>query len=83
MLIAGALSIIGVAVVFTSSASPQFLVGKMINSLGLGMALASGQTYISEIAPTKIRGIALAVYTVSLVCTHLSIHSTFIVITKD
>lgn len=67
MLIAGMLSIIGVAVVFTASASPQFLVGKMINSTGLGMALASGQTYISEIAPTKIRGIALAVYTVSLV----------------
>lgn len=80
MLIAGILSIIGVAVVFTASASPQFLVGKMINSLGLGMALASGQTYISEITPTKIRGIALAIYTVSLVCPHpwatfyLSIH---------
>lgn len=67
MLIAGVLSIIGVSIIFTASASPQFLVGKMINSLGLGMALASGQTYISEITPTKIRGIALAVYTVSLV----------------
>lgn len=73
MLIAGVLSIIGVAVVFTASASPQFLVGKMINSVGLGMALASGQTYISEIAPTKIRGIVLAIYTVSLVCARSSI----------
>lgn len=32
------------------------------------MALATGQTYVSEITPTKIRGIALAVYTVCLVC---------------
>lgn len=70
MFMAGVLSIIGVAIVYTAENSPQFLVGKMINSLGLGAALASGQTYVSEITPTKIRGIALAVYTVCLVCNY-------------
>lgn len=69
MFVAGVLSFVGVTIVYTASTNPQFLVGKMINSLGLGAALAAGQTYVSEIAPTKIRGIALAVYTVCLVRT--------------
>lgn len=68
LFIAGVLSIIGVAIVYTASTPAVFLVGKMINSIGLGAALAAGQTYVSEITPRKIRGIALAVYTVSLVC---------------
>lgn len=72
MFMAGVFSIIGVAIVYTAEKSPQFLVGKMINSLGLGAALAAGQTYVSEITPTKIRGIALAVYTVCLVCNYNS-----------
>lgn len=67
LLVAGILSVVGVAIVYTAETSPQFLVGKMVNSVGLGAALAAGQTYVSEIAPTKIRGIALAVYTVCLV----------------
>lgn len=66
LFVAGVLSIIGVAIVYTSSTPPVFLVGKMVNSLGLGAALAAGQTYVSEISPRKIRGIALAVYTVCL-----------------
>lgn len=41
----------------------------MINGLGLGMAVATGQTYVSEIAPLRIRGLALSVYTI---CTNLS-----------
>lgn len=64
MFVAGILSVVGVAIIYTAETSPQYLIGKMVNSLGLGAALAAGQTYISEIAPTKIRGIALAVYTV-------------------
>lgn len=67
MFMAGIFSVVGVAIIYTADASPQFLVGKMVNSLGLGAALAAGQTYVSEITPTKIRGIALAVYTVCLV----------------
>lgn len=66
LFIAGLLSVIGVAIVYTSSTPSVFLVGKMINSLGLGAALSAGQTYISEITPRKIRGISLAVYTVCL-----------------
>lgn len=68
LFIAGVLSIIGVAIVYTSSTPPIFLIGKMVNSLGLGAALAAGQTYVSEITPRKIRGIALSMYTVCLVC---------------
>ncbi|KAI0123935.1 MFS sugar transporter-like protein [Xylariales sp. AK1849] len=66
MFIAGIFSIVGVSIVFTASVNGQFLGGKMVNALGLGMALASGQTYISEIAPLRIRGIALALYTFCL-----------------
>ncbi|KAH8678391.1 general substrate transporter [Xylariales sp. PMI_506] len=63
MFIGGIFSAVGVSIVYTASTNGQFLGGKMVNALGLGMALASGQTYISEITPLKIRGIALALYT--------------------
>ncbi|KAK9416058.1 putative MFS sugar transporter-like protein [Seiridium unicorne] len=66
MFIAGIFSVVGVAIVYTAESNGQFLGGKMVNAIGLGMALASGQTYISEITPLKVRGIALALYTFCL-----------------
>jgi SP family general alpha glucoside:H+ symporter-like MFS transporter len=66
-LIAGILSVAGVAVVYTAPTNGQFLAGKMVNALGLGMALTAGQTYVAEIAPVKLRGIALSAYTLSMV----------------
>ncbi|ETS79765.1 hypothetical protein PFICI_09618 [Pestalotiopsis fici W106-1] len=66
MFLAGVVSVVGVAIIYTSETNGQFLGGKMVNAIGLGMALASGQTYISEITPLKIRGIALASYTFCL-----------------
>ncbi|KAI0143353.1 general substrate transporter [Pestalotiopsis sp. NC0098] len=66
MFIAGVASVVGVAIIYTSETNGQFLGGKMVNATGLGMALASGQTYISEITPLKIRGITLASYTFCL-----------------
>ncbi|KAH8205049.1 hypothetical protein TruAng_000772 [Truncatella angustata] len=66
MFIAGVISAAGVTIVYTAESNGQFLGGKMVNAVGLGMALASGQTYISEITPLKLRGIALAFYTFCL-----------------
>lgn len=64
---AGCLSAAGVAVVYTATTRPVFLGGKMVNALGLGMALTAGQIYIAEIAPIKFRGIALSIYTFTMV----------------
>lgn len=66
---AGCLSAAGVAIVYTASSRGVFLGGKMVNALGLGMALTTGQIYIAEIAPSKFRGIALSIYTFTMVGT--------------
>jgi MFS family permease len=67
-LITGAIvSAAGVAVVYTSHTPGVFLGGKMINGVGLGICLTTGQTYISEITPLKIRGIALSLFTFCMV----------------
>lgn len=54
--VSGVLSAVGVAILYTSSSQGQFLAGKVVNAVGLGMALTTGQIYISEITPLKIRG---------------------------
>ncbi|CAK7226328.1 hypothetical protein SBRCBS47491_006192 [Sporothrix bragantina] len=61
--VSGMISAAGVAVVYTASARGVFLAGKMVNAVGLGMALTTGQVYVSEIAPTRFRGVALSLYT--------------------
>lgn len=86
-LVAAIISAAGVAVVYTSSSPGQFLGGKMVNALGLGLgasnimctqmlqsvltlfckAITAGQTYVSEITPTAIRGVALSAFTMSMV----------------
>ncbi|KAL2823846.1 general substrate transporter [Aspergillus cavernicola] len=60
--LSGLISSAGVAVLYIADTSPVFLVGKMINGIGLGMALATGQSYVSEIAPLQLRGILLSLY---------------------
>ncbi|KAF7550962.1 hypothetical protein G7Z17_g5386 [Cylindrodendrum hubeiense] len=65
-LVAAIISAAGVAVVYTSSSPGQFLGGKIINALGLGLAITAGQTYVSEITPTAIRGVALSAFTMSM-----------------
>ena len=57
----------GVAVIYTSSSPKTYLAGKIVNGLSLGMILTTGQTYISEIAPPSFRGIALSIFTFSMV----------------
>jgi SP family general alpha glucoside:H+ symporter-like MFS transporter len=46
--IAGFISFAGVSVIFTSSTPSEYLAGKIVNGLALGIALTTGQTYISE-----------------------------------
>ncbi|KAL2851258.1 general substrate transporter [Aspergillus pseudodeflectus] len=60
--LSGLISAAGVAVLYIAATPPVFLVGKMVNGIGLGMALATGQSYISEIAPLQLRGILLSLY---------------------
>jgi hypothetical protein len=47
--------------------SGVFLTGKMVNGIALGMCIATGQTYVSEIAPRALRGITLSAFTFFLV----------------
>jgi MFS family permease len=44
-----------------------FLLGKIILGVGAGVLISTSQTYVSEIAPTKLRGPLLAMYTFFLV----------------
>ncbi|KAJ9606139.1 hypothetical protein H2200_009100 [Cladophialophora chaetospira] len=60
--LAGVFSAAGIAILYTASHPGTFLAGKMVNGISLGMAMSTGQTYVSEIAPVKIRGILLSAY---------------------
>lgn len=57
----------GIAILYISATSPVFLTGKIVNGLALGMALATGGSYVSEISPLRLRGILLSAYTFSMV----------------
>lgn len=61
----------GIAVLYICSTPGVFLAGKTINALSLGMAISVGQTYIAEITPVAMRGIALSGYTFSMVSIRL------------
>ncbi|OCL07389.1 general substrate transporter [Glonium stellatum] len=65
-IIGAIISVIGVAVVYISTSPGVFLAGKTINGIALGMCLTTGQTYVSEISPLRIRGMMLGVYTIAL-----------------
>ncbi|KAH7029631.1 general substrate transporter [Microdochium trichocladiopsis] len=45
----------------------QLLMAKVIVGLGMGILMSTCQTYVSEIAPVKIRGMLLGIYTLVLV----------------
>lgn len=66
-IVAAAISMAGVAVLYTSSDPKTYLAGKIVNGLSLGMILTIGQTYISEIALPPFRGIVLSLFTFSTV----------------
>lgn len=48
--VSGVLSAIGVAIVYTSSTPGSFLVGKIVNAFGLGMALTGKQHFQTKIS---------------------------------
>ncbi|CAN8105271.1 unnamed protein product [Discula destructiva] len=56
----------GVAVIYTAQDSAHFLGGKILTGFALGLALTTAQTYVSEIAPMPMRGIALSVNTIMM-----------------
>jgi MFS family permease len=57
----------GIAINFVASNAAQFLGGKIVTGFAIGLVLTTTQTYVSEIAPLPMRGIALSVNTIMLV----------------
>ena len=63
------ISIIGVAIIFVSNLNDDkdnrrgtFLAGKTVQGFAIGVVVVQSQTYVSEIAPTSLRGPALALF---------------------
>ncbi|KPI39381.1 General alpha-glucoside permease [Cyphellophora attinorum] len=56
----------GVAVSYISKTPAEFLGGKIVAGYAVGLLLAGTQTYVSEIAPLPMRGLALSTNTVML-----------------
>ncbi|KAL0932818.1 maltose permease [Colletotrichum truncatum] len=56
----------GIAISFVAQNPAQFLGGKIVTGFSVGLFTTTTQTYVSEIAPLPIRGIALSVNTIML-----------------
>jgi SP family general alpha glucoside:H+ symporter-like MFS transporter len=57
----------GIAVSFIAETPAQYLGGKILTGFALGTSMVGTQTYVSEIAPLPVRGVALSINTVGLV----------------
>ena len=57
----------GIALSFIAGDPAEFLGGKIVSGFGMGLILAATQTWVSEIAPLPMRGIALSTNTIMLV----------------
>lgn len=68
------LSVGGIAVAFTAETSPHFLGSKILSGVAVGMLQTATATYVSEIAPLPMRGIALSANIIMLV-RHIPFHS--------
>ncbi|TEA20933.1 General alpha-glucoside permease [Colletotrichum sidae] len=60
------ISAAGIAASFVAETPAQFLAGKIITGFSVGLFTTTTQTYVSEIAPLPIRGIALSINTIML-----------------
>ncbi|KAL4748229.1 general substrate transporter [Aspergillus terricola var. indicus] len=60
MLLGSILSIVGVAVQYTSESAGALLAGKIVNGFAMGFFLSTGPIYVSEIAPIRIRSALIA-----------------------
>lgn len=69
LVIAGAivLAAAGIAIAFVASSSPEFLGSKIMTGIAVGMMQTTVQTYVSEIAPLPMRGIALSMNIIMMV----------------
>ncbi|KAJ5751889.1 hypothetical protein N7520_008806 [Penicillium odoratum] len=75
LMIFGGLLTIGGALICTFSETSEilntkrsmFLIGKIVVGLGLGFQLPASQTYVSEVAPLRIRGPLLSLFTLFMV----------------
>jgi MFS family permease len=63
------ISAVGVAIIFVSNLPDSkdarrgcFLAGKTVQGFAIGVVVVQSQTYVSEIAPTSLRGPALALF---------------------
>ncbi|KAG4434623.1 hypothetical protein IFR05_009887 [Cadophora sp. M221] len=75
------LSMAGIAIQYTATTRGSLLAGKMVNCLALGGMMSTGSTYISEIAPVRLRGpmqSALVLFQALMLMTGLGIISTFL-----
>jgi MFS family permease len=61
------IAVAGIALTFVSKTPAEFLGGKMTSGFAMGLILAGSQTWVSEIAPLPLRGIALSTYAIMLV----------------
>lgn len=61
----------GIAICYISENPAHFLGGKVLTGFAVGLVLAGTQTYVSEVAPLPMRGIALSTNTVMLVSLHV------------
>lgn len=57
----------GIALVYISKTPQEFLGGKIVCGFAMGLVLTGTQTWVSEITPVPMRGIALSANTVLLV----------------
>jgi MFS transporter, SP family, general alpha glucoside:H+ symporter len=57
---------VGIAISYVSKTPAEFLGGKIVAGYAVGLVLAGTQTYVSEIAPLPMRGMALSTNTVML-----------------
>lgn len=64
-------SVVGIAIAYVAVNPQQFLGGKICTGFAVGMIVTATQTYVSEIAPLPMRGIALSIYTIMMV-SHVS-----------
>lgn len=67
MAIAIVLAVAGIAVAFTASNSAHYLGSKIVTGFAVGMMQTVTQTYVSEIAPLPMRGIALSLNIIMMV----------------
>lgn len=60
----------GIAVAYISETPAMYLGAKMLTGFALGASMVGTQTFVSEITPLPLRGIALSINTVFLVRCH-------------